>query len=336
MKNGYSILLGEYIDAKRAGYEDCAHFQIVCPECREPTFKCSRKHGDDDIHYFSHYGAKLPEQKECELRVGGYEHSKMEQHNSTSKKQRLSFFMKVLKSTLSTYPIYIGGDGGDLAHLKMNKSEGVLGLYEIIKEAAHHPQNVNMIDSMIADVENDFEKVGFALNTTFAKHIQTRITKDMWKTIITVPEEPNFLYLFKHAFLSEMSHWAPWLGKPFSQDQTYALDILSGFTDLHGCRRKRRVDKIIMSLASRQIPNNDGSTSTILDRILGKILGQMAEALLVMPYAEILNNKFGLSNLSYPEGAVPKDTEARKGREIEIATQKEGYSLEHPVKTVKH
>ena len=336
MKSGYSILLGEHVEAITTGYEDCAHFQIVCFECREPVFKCFRKSEDSDknLHYFSHYGAKLPEQKECDSRVKSYDSSEIEKHNSKSKNQRLSFFMKVLQSTLSTYPVYI--DGGELAHRKMKKSEGILGLFELIKEAVHHPGNANIIDDLIKDVEIDFEKSEHTLNTTFAKHIQIRITKDMWITLLTIPEEINLLFLFRHAFLSEMSHWAPWIDRPYSHDKTLALTILSGFTDLYDCRKKRKVDKIIMSLASRTLPNSDGSTSSVLTRILGKVLDQMAEALIVMPYAELLTNKFGLANLSYPEGVIPNDVNVRKTLVKERAEQTEEYRIKHPINITKH
>ena len=38
MKLGYSILLGETLDASALQYRDCERFQVVCPNCHEPIF----------------------------------------------------------------------------------------------------------------------------------------------------------------------------------------------------------------------------------------------------------------------------------------------------------
>ena len=43
MKLGYSLLLGEHIEAEWIEYTDCKVFQIVCPNCKEPIFKVFRQ-----------------------------------------------------------------------------------------------------------------------------------------------------------------------------------------------------------------------------------------------------------------------------------------------------
>jgi hypothetical protein len=124
----------------------------------------------------------------------------------------------------------------------MNKSEGIRALFDLMREVIHHNENKNIINTLIKDVENDFSKHEFILNTTLAKHIQVRITQYMWKTLKTIPETSNLMFLFKHAFLSEMAHWIIWLDRPDSQDKKLALLILSGLKELHGCRRKRKTN----------------------------------------------------------------------------------------------
>lgn len=65
MKRGWSILLGELVDATDVGHGDAADFQVVCEICREPVFKTERR----DSHFLSHYPAAARWAAECELRV---------------------------------------------------------------------------------------------------------------------------------------------------------------------------------------------------------------------------------------------------------------------------
>ena len=69
MKLGYSLLLGEHIEAEWIEYTDCKVFQIVSPNCKEPIFKVFRQVPPPGVHYLSHYEKDSAYEADCELRV---------------------------------------------------------------------------------------------------------------------------------------------------------------------------------------------------------------------------------------------------------------------------
>lgn len=337
MKKGYSILLGEYINAPEADYEDCADFQIVCPECDEPIFKCERHiENKDDIHYFSHYGAKLPEQKGCELRIQQYESSEVVAHNAKSRKQRLEHFLALLPHTLGSYDLY--PDDGTASHTKMKKSRAISLLYQEVKRIVKVNQQESFIDMTIQDVKRRLKQQSHHLNTTFAEHIQIRIMKDMWRSIRTVPQEPNLLFLFRHAFLAEMSSWfvSAHHYQPGTDDHTQSLILLKGFQNAFDCRRDNHAKKLIRNFMNQPLLNSDGTVSSLYQRMIGNIMVQMAEALLVMPYSEILSNKFGVKNLDYPKGVISDDPQTEAETQRFFKQQQEDYSKRHPSNSKRH
>mgnify|MGYP000085431440 CR=1 FL=1 len=97
MKIGYSILLGEYIDAQAINYTDCKSFQIVCPICREPIFKVERKDPPPILHYLSHYEKSKAFVSDCELRVKGISDNEKKAENNLARGQKLEYFLSVLK-----------------------------------------------------------------------------------------------------------------------------------------------------------------------------------------------------------------------------------------------
>ncbi len=106
MKTGYSLLLGEYIDAEKVNYLDCKLFQIVCPNCKEPIFKVDRELVSTPVEYLSHYNRDKGYVAECELRVNSLSREEIATSNNLSRGQRLEYFLSVLQETISTtlYP----------------------------------------------------------------------------------------------------------------------------------------------------------------------------------------------------------------------------------------
>jgi hypothetical protein len=87
MHTGYSILLGEYIEAAALDYKDCEPFQVICPSCHEPLFKAVRQQDEKNIHYLSHYKKTELYASECELRVSTISKNAIENHNSQARDQ---------------------------------------------------------------------------------------------------------------------------------------------------------------------------------------------------------------------------------------------------------
>ena len=102
MKTGYSLLLGEYVDAQKVNYVDCKQFQIVCPICKEPIFKVNRELTSTPIEYLSHYQKDKAYIAECELRVRSLSKEEIAKSNSVSRDQRLEYFLGVLKKRSPT------------------------------------------------------------------------------------------------------------------------------------------------------------------------------------------------------------------------------------------
>lgn len=115
MKTGFSIILGEYIDASALTHRDCEPFQIVCPECREPMFKVERPQETESTQYLSHYKLKTPF-ADCELRVEGASRSDREAYNAFSRNQTLEHFLGVFRSLLERDPKVGYKSGYDKAH----------------------------------------------------------------------------------------------------------------------------------------------------------------------------------------------------------------------------
>jgi hypothetical protein len=100
MRYGYSILLGELVNADLVEYGDCVDFQIVCPNCLEATFKKQRSIAESDVaHFFSHYKA-ASENQVCELRVASYTKEQVEAFNAISRGQHLSDFVALLPTLM--------------------------------------------------------------------------------------------------------------------------------------------------------------------------------------------------------------------------------------------
>ena len=102
MKLGYSLLLGEYIEASQIDYSDCKRFQITCAGCSEPVFKVVRDGGDarsekplTSVHYFSHYEKSKSFISECENRSNEVENADIRRTRSNSREQRLEYFLSV-------------------------------------------------------------------------------------------------------------------------------------------------------------------------------------------------------------------------------------------------
>lgn len=102
MKLAYSILLGDYVTAEEAGYEDCAEFEIVCPCCDEKVHKHARALTDGrESHYFAHFKAVTPEQREfCELRVASITPEQVAAKRSEARGQALEKLLAVFRDAL--------------------------------------------------------------------------------------------------------------------------------------------------------------------------------------------------------------------------------------------
>lgn len=317
MKLGYSILLGETLEASVLQYRDCERFQVICPVCKEPIFKVRRPAGKlEEMHYFSHYASQKAYQGQCELRVTGTEARAIAHANAVSREQRLTYFLSVLRRTIGNTPIYT--DSAEKTHWKMNKSPAVLLLRSLIWEQTVLPNREVLFDQGAEDYLWSLDESGWALATTFSLERQRQIARDMWLMICTPAGHGNFDFLWNHAFMREFNTIIGSVERNdglerqvMNKHAEYMMRILEA--------KKSDVDPLLHEMASTLLPatfnkirgedDPSGDQSTFFTRMLSNVTIEMFGTLLELPYFELLKQQYGDPSKIYPyqPGSEPVD-----------------------------
>jgi hypothetical protein len=294
MRTGYSLLLGEYVDAERLAYKDCKDFQIVCPCCKEPTFKVSREVAARPVQYLSHYEKDKSFAEECELRVRSLAKEDMARSNNLSRGQRLEYFLSVLQSAISItlYP------QDDTSQSKVNKLTQMLGRSKSLKRyrelllTYERKMYGKMSDAEllegVAGYVDDIREVnkGEFFSTSFALEIQKRIACDVWRHVLSAKAKESYFVLFSHAYYTLM----------------YRLEVASGERTLfeheqvlYSAMEKlfdTSVNKgklILQTLVNYPIGKPYAMEgSNLYNKMSSEIAHEMVGILLVLPYFEML------------------------------------------------
>jgi hypothetical protein len=210
MKTGYSILLGEYIYATAVEYRDCESFQIVCPSCKEPVFKCVREATGETVHYLSHYREKPSFDDRCELRVAAISTGHIEQQNGVSREQKLHYFLSILQDAILDSEFSAGSriDRVRSFFRQIDRAKA-LGQFKMMvmeqcrdnwrgEDLGNHE---TYLDDYVRDIE---ESSGAFYQTAYSLQVQKRIAWDMWQCLLTPNSLPNLSFLFDHAYLMLM------------------------------------------------------------------------------------------------------------------------------------
>lgn len=108
MKDAYSPIFQEYLNAFQVGYHQMAELQVVCPCCREPVFRAERDSAKGTTAYFSHYKSSDEfSVGECERRVEAIGSDEKERTNNEGRNQSLSIFRSVLREAVA--PLRVNG-----------------------------------------------------------------------------------------------------------------------------------------------------------------------------------------------------------------------------------
>jgi hypothetical protein len=294
MRTGYSLLLGEYVEAERISYEDCKAFQIVCPSCKEPIFKVNREVTTKPISYLSHYEKDKSFVAECELRVSALTKEEIIRSNNLSRGQRLEYFLSVLQTAISSalYP------QDDISLSKLTKLTHMLGrskslrryrellfayerkMYAKMSDADLAEQMVGYVDDIREVNEGDFFSTSFALET------QKRIACDMWRHVLSAKAKESYFILFNHGYYRLM----------------YRIKLTSGQRELFEYERimysamEKLIDTsvnkgrfIIQSLINYPIGKPHAMEgSNLFNKVSSEIAHEMFGILLVLPYFEML------------------------------------------------
>jgi hypothetical protein len=319
MKLGYSILLGETIDAVAVQYKDCERFQIVCPQCKEPIFKVRRgADSPDENHYLAHYAAAAAYQGQCELRVGKMVRSELEKGNRTSRDQRLAFFLSVLRRTIGMSPLY--STTAEKTHWKMDNAPAIPLLRGLVWEQTILPNREFIFDESAEDYLWNLDHVGWALATSFSLDRQRQIARDMWLTITTPAGRANYNFLWNHAFLREMNTIMASMDGANTELEARVMRTQAAYmSGLLECK-KAEINNLLSEMAHTHLPasfnkikgvDTIGDRSTYFTRMLGNITIGTVATLIELPYFELLKQQFGDPGKVYPyqPGIEPVDAE---------------------------
>ncbi len=297
MKLGYSILLGEYIDASHIQHTDCELFQVVCPACNEPVFKVERvpNNTQNSVEYLSHYTVSNSYQPDCELRIKGFSESQFKKHNSISRNQRLEYFLSVLRQMIGQNPIY--ANSYKKTHGQLNGSKSLKWFRERLYE---HTINQNIIEQAFYDISdeyiNDITSAGGNIRTAFSVSVQKRIAFDMWKYLLSKKGQSNYDFLFNHGYINLLGRlmqanttrkWLP--------EEELMANYLSKLVNIS----KEKGIHILAQMGSTPVgPPFAIAGSDLLSKAASEITHEMIGALIALPFFEQIKNAQKLKALA--------------------------------------
>ncbi len=291
MKSGYSILLGEHIDASDIEYRDCEQFQIICPACNEPLFKVKRTSDGNDVHYLSHYNTDNSYSGDCELRVASHSQNEVNKQNKISRNQRLTFFISVLREMIGRHEMY---KTGTTASQKMlGKSKALSWLCDVMyKNSVENLRSDNVLSEIADEYVKDVNEVGVPLHTTFSYAVQKRIAHDMWMCLLSAKGESNFRFLFNHAYIVVVQRLNTHLPNE-SQGAIAFMNSMLGYLTKIPQTSKNGGMRLLAEMASRPIdPPYAIEGSNYLNKAASEISHEMIGCLLGLPYFEFLKDSF--------------------------------------------
>ena len=290
MEGGYSILLGEHLPARTITYDDCAPMQIVCPACYEPVFKGVRNQLGAPIHYLSHYAENKAYQADCELRVRSVSAAAIASHNTASRDQRLSYFLRRFTDLLNRDPYISYQLGFQKTHHEINRAKSIRLLRQfffdhVVETGLAQTEEIGLEADLYID---DMESFGAMPKTDFSTVIQKRIARDLFRSIHTEPQRPNHAYLFAHSlmvlytkFMNATTHGHE-SGDDLSRNFLSVLNRLLSGEEAH-------VESALLELRHNRVHPPYVAESTYgINFLLIECTHEMVGALLRLPYFDLL------------------------------------------------
>ncbi|MGD9687841.1 MAG: hypothetical protein AB7U43_12815 [Desulfobacter sp.] len=291
MKTGYSMILGEYIDAAILSHRDCEPYQIVCPSCREPLFKVARKAGEASIDYLSHYNADKAYNSDCELRISSMKKEEIENTNKVSRDQRLEYFLSVLRDLVSANPMYPQGTAK--SQTTLNKSKALAFFrdahYQFLKA---NRGSSDLFDQIAVEYIKDIEGVGGTIDTAFALSVQKRIAYDVWQHLFSGKSRQNYDFLFNHAYLTVIARCESAVGTQYDSPEGRRL---AGFLSRVISSGKQKGMETLAQMANTPVgPPFAVAGSEYFTKAASEISHEMVGCLLELQYFDVLKRKFRL------------------------------------------
>ena len=196
MKNAYSNLLGEFVEASEVENEDTAGFQIVCPCCRDAVFRVHQDRGRGSVEYFSHYRTPSDIVAECERRVGSISLDERFRVNEKSRLQTLELFRSVIRDALYMLPIR-----GQVYTEGESANSTVTAAYAPKVKALIKSLSDTSLRGFVAANDELINECGYTTLTKFDSSIRNRISADLLRTLVARSSR-SFDYILMRSFTS--------------------------------------------------------------------------------------------------------------------------------------
>lgn len=293
MRTGYSILLGEFIDADLLSHRDCEPFQVVCPSCNEPLFKVERNDRKTATSYLSHYRQSKSFEAECERRAAAHTARERQHHNSISRDQKLTFFLSVFQNLLEKDPFIAYQLGFKATHKRLNRSKTWRHFRNRHLESARGSDmgNRQAFETYAASyVEDGFVNQQIPV-TGFSSATQIRIAADMMRSLLTQQEKSSYEALFNHASIYLLSRFSTPDPTETEQDRAVSNNIARFLVLMiqSGAKDGMRVlDEMAQTRLSPPYVTKPGS---YILKVASEISHEMVGTLLRLPYFTILKDQ---------------------------------------------
>lgn len=300
MKMGYSILLGEYVQASALEHKDCEHFQVVCPACKEPVFKVAQKWQNAIRHYLSHYRADRSHASDCEMRVSRLTGQEISRVNALSRDQKLSLFLGVLQSAV--LKTMWGSRNRNPVRKAIRDMQGKNHLAFLRDVTFNHLETDAFLKDFDPMVETYYGDAGRP-ETAFAEMVQRRIARDMFGHVLSQNARRSYDFLFNSSLLHlvgrmEAAEEAGTATAASRQLHYYAAHLMLG-------NEKEGKKLVVEALDEIAYPPFVEAPMSYLVKLTAEVHHEMIGTLLRLPYFEILRE-----NLAHSKSKRPNSTTA--------------------------
>jgi hypothetical protein len=295
MKIGYSNLLGEYLSAAALEYKDCERFQVVCPACREPVFKVTGQRYENNVEYLSHYRQDISYDGGCELRVGSLHDAQISANNHQAREQKLQYFLSVFRDILLKNEYFEDSRARAIRSLsEMNRSKSLAqvrgDIFNVCKTSMGQSLGEEQFYGYCQDYVNDISSVsGEFFETSFSIHVQKRIARDIWLSLITNQGKDNWDFLFNYSWMHLISR----IEKARSTRAPYPWEIflIDRMKKLLKANKSNGLAILSEIWAYPMHPPFAMQGHCLMQKMAGELTHEMLGTLIRLPYCEYLKEQ---------------------------------------------
>lgn len=294
MKLGYSLVLGEYVNAEKIDNEDFKYFKVVCPICKGPIFKAESE--TQSIQYLSHYNRNQAAAENCELKITTITKEEVQLTNNLFRSNNIEYLLSVLDDAIleNEYPKYPGGIESLKATLnKLHHSSGVQILryrvYVLSKRKLLPDKDgeiTELFDEYIREIQTKSDSFS---KTQFSLEIQKRFASDIWKHLFLEETKDNLSFIMIHAY--NMLLMRIEANKNFRELYDFELKLHLYMRKLIDATQDQP-EEIFHKMTQFVVrPPHTIEKTNLLNKMVLEITHEMLRCLIKLPYVEIIKKK---------------------------------------------